>query len=137
MESILGPMHVKSNLLLEHQFRLSKTSEALITDTNEKSEEETQKAVRCKTCNFEVTDPSFAVEPHEHTFRNPAGYSFHLICYSSAPGASEAGEATKEATWFAGYAWTFAICSNCHNHLGWFYRGDKSFVGLIATRVLR
>lgn len=112
-------------------------SKQTISDVETDTFEETQKSVRCKTCNFEITDPSFAVEPHEHTFRNPAGYSFHLICYSSASGATEIGEPTKDATWFAGYAWTFAICANCHTHLGWFYRGDKSFVGLIATRVLR
>lgn len=112
-------------------------SKQTISDLETETIEETQKSVRCKTCNFDITDPSFAIEPHEHTFRNPAGYSFHLVCYASAPGAAEAGEPTKEATWFAGYAWTFAICSNCHTHLGWFYRGDKSFAGLIATRLLR
>lgn len=112
-------------------------SKQTATDERTVSEEEIQKSIRCKACNKEITDPSYAVEPHEHTFRNPAGYSFHLLCYSSADGAVEVGEPTQEATWFAGYAWTFAICSNCHNHLGWFYRGERCFVGLIATRLLR
>lgn len=112
-------------------------SKQVISDIETETSEETQKSVRCKTCNLEITDPSYAIEPHEHTFRNPSGYSFHLLCYASAPGATEVGEPTKEATWFANYAWSFAICSNCHTHLGWFYRGVKSFAGLIATRLWR
>lgn len=104
-------------------------------EATEKVEE--QKSVRCRNCQIEVTDPSFAIQPFEHTFRNPAGYSFHVLCYSDAPGALEAGEATAEASWFSGYQWTFAICIQCHNHLGWWYTGKSRFAGLIATRLIR
>lgn len=103
----------------------------------EKTELQQQKAVRCKKCGYTITDPALAIEPHEHTFRNPAGYSFHLVCYSDAPGAADAGEATPEASWFAGYTWTFAICRQCHSHLGWWYSGPDRFAGLIATRLVR
>lgn len=98
---------------------------------------QTQKSVRCKNCGHAITNASFAIQPHEHTFRNPAGYSFHVLCYSDAPGASEAGSPTTEACWFPGYSWTFAICQGCHNHLGWWYHGTDSFAGLIATRLVR
>lgn len=98
---------------------------------------ETQRTVRCKNCGFEITSPSFAMDGHEMTFRNPEGYSFHVLCYSDAPGASDVGEATTEASWFPGHAWTFAICRQCKTHLGWWYSGPNRFAGLIATRLIR
>ena len=104
-------------------------------ETTDQAEE--QKSVRCRNCEYEITDPSWKIEPHEHTFRNPAGYSFHVLCYSDAPGAIEVGDATAEASWFAGYEWTFAVCTQCHNHLGWWYAGKSRFAGLIATRLIR
>jgi hypothetical protein len=74
---------------------------------------------------------------HEHTFRNPAAYSFHLVCYREAPGCRREGAATLDATWFSGYAWSFALCAGCGQHMGWFYgRGNDSFAGLIATRLV-
>jgi hypothetical protein len=98
---------------------------------------QTQKTVRCRTCDHEITKPEFAVQPHEHTFRNPAGYSFHVLCYSDAPGAANIGDPTSEATWFPGHQWTFAVCGQCQNHLGWWYSGKTHFAGLIATRLKR
>lgn len=112
-------------------------SNGVSIEVEEDTTVQTQKSVRCKSCGYVITSPAFAIEPHEHTFRNPAGYSFHVLCYSDAPGTADAGEATKEASWFSGYAWTFAVCVQCHNHLGWWYSGQNRFAGLIATRLLR
>lgn len=106
-------------------------------ELEEKAELEAQKNVLCRNCGHSVTSPASAIEPHEHTFRNPAGYSFHVVCYSDAPGAADAGEQTTEASWFPGYSWSFAICMECHNHLGWWYNGRDRFAGLIATRLIR
>lgn len=106
--------------------------------TQEKPRE--QLVVLCKECNQLVTYPEAAIQvagKHEHTFRNPAGYSFHVLCFSEAPGALAAGEPTTEACWFGGYAWSFALCVHCHQHLGWWYDGPDRFAGLIATRLLR
>lgn len=96
-----------------------------------------KKTIVCRNCEFEITSPEFATQPHEHTFRNPAGYSFHVLCFADAPGAAEVGDPTSEASWFAGYEWTFAICKQCQNHLGWWYHGRSHFAGLIATRLKR
>ncbi|HEY9715598.1 MAG TPA: cereblon family protein [Chroococcales cyanobacterium] len=106
-------------------------------ELKDKSETESHKTVRCKSCGFDITSPSLAVQPHEHTFRNPGGYSFHVLCYSEAPGAADIGEPTSEATWFPDYHWTFAICLQCQTHLGWWYSGPDRFAGLIATRLVR
>ena len=40
-----------------------------------------------------------------------------------------------EHTWFAGFRWQVALCDGCGGHVGWWYLGDSSFVGLIATRL--
>jgi len=73
-------------------------------EEKEKTELQTQKSVRCKSCGHVVTDPEFAIEPPEHTFRNPAGYSFHVVCYSDAPGAADVGKSTTTDSWFPGCA---------------------------------
>ncbi|MDZ4836867.1 MAG: cereblon family protein [Candidatus Melainabacteria bacterium] len=103
----------------------------------ETTDDDSEKSVFCKKCGHEITKATFVVEPHDHTFRNPAGYSFHVLCYSDAPGAANVGLPTTEASWFKDHAWTFAICNQCTTHLGWWYRGPTTFAGLIATRLVR
>lgn len=109
----------------------------LSVELEERVELNRQIVVRCKKCAHDVTKAEHAAQPHEHTFRNPAGYSFHVLCYSEAAGAGDVGIPTTEACWFPGYAWTFAICRQCNEHLGWWYTGEKRFAGLIATRLIR
>src|SRR5262249_4416790 len=87
--------------------QVHRMSKGLSVELEETTDVQTQKSVRCKNCGHVITDPAFAVEPHEHTFRNPAGYSFHVLCYSDAPGAADAGESTTADSWFPGCAWTF------------------------------
>lgn len=99
--------------------------------------EEPEKSIRCKNCEANITSQSFAIEPHEHTFRNPYGFSFHILCFSAAAGAREVGTPTTEASWFPEHAWSFAVCQQCTTHLGWWYSGPTRFVGLIATRLIR
>ena len=75
---------------------------------------------------------------HEHTFRNPAGYSWTIGCFRDAAGCASEGNFTAEATWFAGYEWCFASCATCGRHLGWWFTGiGPSFAGLIVSRLAR
>ena len=95
--------------------------------------------IRCARCRAVVTTAALAVErggSHEHTFRNPAGYSWTLRCFSDAGGCTSAGSFTPEASWFAGYQWCYATCASCGRHLGWWFVGSApSFVGLIVARI--
>lgn len=95
--------------------------------------------VRCGQCRATLTFRELAVErggAHEHTFRNPAGYSWTLRCFRDAAGCTSVGELTGEATWFAGYEWCLAQCASCGRQLGWWFVGDgPPFVGLIKTRI--
>jgi hypothetical protein len=106
-------------------------------ESEDVSEEDSEKVVRCMNCDHEITKQSFAIEPHEHTFRNPAGFSFHVVCYSDAPGAANVGIPTTKDSWFEDHAWSFALCNGCNTHIGWWYRGKSSFAGLIASRLVR
>lgn len=94
-------------------------------------------AILCRACGSVVTgrNEKIAVSgSHAHTFFNPVGIVFELGCFRRAPGCRITGGATSEFTWFAGYVWRFALCSNCQAHLGWFFEGrDSTFFGLILA----
>ncbi|MDQ4098040.1 MAG: cereblon family protein [Actinomycetota bacterium] len=102
-------------------------------------EREPDDRVRCAQCRAVVTRGALAVErggAHEHTFRNPAGYSWRIRCFRDASGCTSTGVFTREATWFAGYEWCLAVCAACTRHLGWWFVGSgPSFVALIAPRI--
>ena len=92
----------------------------------------------CAACGQPITRRCWAQQQlgqHEHTFRNPHGYSFHLLCFQQAPGCRVEGPPTAEASWFPGTRWQFALCQGCDTHLGWHYCGRECFFGLIATRL--
>jgi hypothetical protein len=94
----------------------------------------------CARCATRITDEAAAIDvagAHRHRCVNPAGEIFELGCFGDAPGCVIAGEPTAEATWFDGYAWSFACCANCGTHLGWCYEGDgPRFYGLIFARLV-
>ena len=95
--------------------------------------------IRCRSCEYIVTDHTqrIAIENnHSHYRINPSGVEFHFQCFSSAPGCGIIGPATSEHTWFAGYHWQIAICQGCGEHLGWYFRGESSFFGLITIRLI-
>jgi hypothetical protein len=71
-----------------------------------------------------------------HTFFNPAGIVFEIICFSTAPGCLVQGPSSTEFSWFAGFTYRLAFCGNCLTHLGWFYESrDSSFFGLILKKL--
>lgn len=94
--------------------------------------------IRCRACSRMITRGRWAIQrggAFEHRFRNPVGWSFQVGCFAKAPGAVQDGELTSKHTWFAGYAWCFAVCAGCGAHLGWWYIGSDTFAGLIVTRL--
>jgi hypothetical protein len=73
----------------------------------------------------------------EFSFRNPEGRRFHIIIFSRTLACHDVGVPTYEYTWFPGHAWSYCLCGRCRMHLGWFYAGPTSFVGLIRDRIVR
>jgi hypothetical protein len=94
----------------------------------------------CAWCHHRVAsekDRHFHDGQSEFSFKNPAGIRFQLITFARADGCRQAGVPTLEHTWFAGHAWSFCLCERCGTHLGWFYAGPTTFVGLIRDRIVR
>jgi len=104
-------------------------------------EDETKKEqhIICKFCKNIITQPETVIEidgMHMHTFKNPSGIVYRIGCFASAKGCKNFGDPTDEHTWFPGFSWNFSICSNCFNHLGWYYQaGEKQFFGLILENL--
>ncbi len=73
----------------------------------------------------------------EFAFRNPEGIRFEIITFARTLGCQETGTPTLEHTWFPGYAWSFCLCDNCGQHLGWSYSSKIEFAGLIIARIVR
>jgi hypothetical protein len=111
-------------------------------DNSFKDEEQPagERRILCALCGHGITSPDarIAVDgSHSHTFVNPAGVVFRIGCFSAAGGCLVAGEPTMEFTWFRGHSWRFAVCGNCHKHLGWHFRtGDGgAFFGLMLDSI--
>jgi hypothetical protein len=94
-------------------------------------------ALRCAACDHRITDRAYAVErggAHEHTFVNPAGFSFRIGCFVAAPGCAHVGAPSEAFSWFPGWKWQIAVCGRCHTHVGWIFRlAGEQFHGLIVS----
>lgn len=103
-----------------------------------KSEEE--KVVVCRDCRHPITaaDTLRSIDGSPtHTFFNPVGIVFEIICFSRAPGCAIPGDASTQFSWFSGFTWRLALCGNCLIHLGWFFESsDSSFFGLILNKLI-
>ena len=112
----------------------SKTLQATETEKEKES-------ILCKNCKNEITTAEFTTVvngQHAHIFKNPAGLTFHIGCFSRAWGCIVYGIPTHEFTWFAGFSWCVALCSHCFTHLGWHYQSNgASFFGLILTNLVK
>lgn len=98
-------------------------------------------AIRCRNCRHRITtgDRRKSMNgSHRHVFNNPTGIFFEIALFDAAEGCATAGRPTMEFTWFAGYAWRFALCGHCGIHLGWLYTGsgEGGFFGLILERIV-
>ena len=106
----------------------------------EKFQEKSDPAICCRACGQLVTRRNCNgpdTVDSERTFRNPAGYSFHVKVFGEAEGCRVVGEAVSEASWFPDYAWRLALCRECDTHLGWRFEksGHSDFWGMIVTRL--
>jgi hypothetical protein len=94
-------------------------------------------ALRCAACDHRITERAYRSEmagAHEHTFVNPAGYSFRIGCFAAAPGCACVGTPSDAFSWFPGWRWQIAICGRCASHVGWIFRlGGDQFHGLILA----
>ena len=121
------------------------TQETVLKQWLESLDDETGSLIFCRSCHTPVTSKNEQTaigNLGEHRFTNPAGILYHIRCFSNAHGCSIVGPATEADSWFLGYQWQLAICTECHEHLGWYYQYNRSsshqrfFFGLINDRLM-
>jgi hypothetical protein len=98
--------------------------------------------VLCRFCHAPITslrDELVVGNRHQHQFTNPDGIHFTIGCFRQAPGCDIHGPAIVEYSWFDGYTWQLAQCTDCGEHLGWFYQSGErdQFYGLIIDKLAR
>ena len=96
--------------------------------------------IACRQCLHGITsiaERKSIKGAHAHTFANPEGIVFEIVCYRDAWGCGYVGPSSSQFTWFAGYVWRIAVCANCHVHLGWRFStaAGHFFHGLITNRL--
>jgi hypothetical protein len=102
---------------------------------------EDERWVRCAACGASLAPEKARIAidgAHEHTFMNPAGIRFVVMCFASAPGCAPEGERSTVWTWFPGHAWQIEHCRSCGAHVGWSFHavaGGRAFWGLVADRL--
>ena len=127
-----------------HLFRPGPEPEKVRGDSLTAPDDETSVSIEdiiaCRRCLHGITstaERTMIDGAHTHTFANPKGIVFEIVCYRDARGCGYIGPSSPEFTWFAGYVWRFAVCGNCRVHIGWRFsavEGDY-FHGLIANRL--
>ncbi len=88
----------------------------------------------CARCGHPITRERHRIAVagrHEHTRVNPFGFVFHFGCFAQAEGCAVEGPPIAEESWFPGLRWQVAHCASCHTHLGWAFRGEGDFFGLL------
>ena len=86
-----------------------------------------ERTIVCAACGGSITSPEHRIAvhgAHEHRFMNPAGILFHIGCFAHAIGCTIVGPDSLEYPWFPGFAWRFAMCGSCGQHLGWHFRKE-------------
>lgn len=94
----------------------------------------------CAFCYNPIADPLRQIIIHQsfrHIFANPYGYVFEIGCFSDVIGCRRASISSNEFSWFIGYSWQIAICTNCSAHLGWYFLSESDrFWGLILEKLI-
>lgn len=110
------------------------------TVTAEEEETKEEKGIICRFCKNVITTPEQIIQMsghYRHIFTNPVGVTYEIGCFSTAMGCVRFGEPTDEFTWFPGFLWSYALCSKCYTHLGWYYQsGTNGFYGLILENLI-
>jgi len=134
-------------LMLRHDPppKVAKKTDAPASVSDLEQTKRTERTIVCAACNATITRPEHRVavqRAHKHRFMNPAGVLFHIGCFACAIGCTIIGPDSLEYPWFKGFAWRYAMCGACGQHLGWHFRKartrgavDAGFFGLILDRL--
>lgn len=110
------------------------------TDVSKKLKDDERWYV-CRQCHQRIAKINDRIRiqgTHQHTFANPSGIVFGIICFGTARGYAFVGPPSTDFTWFAGHSWRITICAACLTHVGWYFSAQdgKGFFGFITDRLL-
>ena len=110
-------------------------------DADDELAASSRRSIVCARCRASITEDSARREVNgasRHTFANPAGVIYQIVCFGAARGALSHGPATEDYSWFPRWSWTVVYCASCLVHLGWRYErsGFEPFFGLIEERLI-
>lgn len=97
--------------------------------------------IYCAICSHVITSASEKTDvagAHAHFLTNPHAIEFHVGCFRQALGCDISGQAEAADSWFMGFLWRYASCTECHSHMGWYFAqpsGDNAFYGLILDNL--
>lgn len=96
--------------------------------TSEKEQAQEKRVILCSFCANTITDVNQIISvngSHQHLFVNPYGLAFDTGCFKQCDGCIVDSRSSVEFSWFHGYSWSIAGCSQCRQHLGWFFLSDR------------
>ena len=105
------------------------------------SPEDEASRIVCRQCRQRLTQANHRLSvdgSHQHTFANPSGVVFEIVCYYPVSGITLVGSPSSEFAWFSGHTWQIGICATCRTHLGWLFRSpaNEVFYALIVDRIM-
>ncbi|XP_026283490.1 protein cereblon isoform X1 [Frankliniella occidentalis] len=85
----------------------------------------------CRNCNQTIANQqdvfSMSAEGLQGTYVNPHGFVHDTITIRKANGIVLQNQPpSTEFSWFPGYGWTIAACSQCQRHIGWRFTATDS-----------
>ncbi|KAG6542344.1 hypothetical protein Mapa_016270 [Marchantia paleacea] len=90
---------------------------------------ESMDRLRCKTCSAFIARRSnmlvMSADGPISAYVNAEGYVQETLTLSRAWGLMLRGRPDTTNSWFPGYAWTIAYCSQCELHMGWRFTAVK------------
>jgi len=84
----------------------------------------------CAKCHSPICNAkdlfSMSVEGPQSTFVNPAGVIHDTVTFKKANNLILTTQPSPLFSWFPGYEWSIAECSNCRCHIGWAFMATNS-----------
>ncbi|KAK9500734.1 hypothetical protein O3M35_001939 [Rhynocoris fuscipes] len=100
----------------------------------------------CFGCQTQIGQQSdvfaMSIEGAQGIYVNPEGYLHDTMTLINATNLVLISTPSTEFSWFPGYAWSIAVCANCHKHIGWQFIAQKpklqprKFYGLTRSSLI-
>lgn len=83
----------------------------------------------CFGCQTQIGQQSdvfaMSIEGAQSIYVNPDGYLHDTMTLINATNLVLVSTPSTDYSWFPGYAWSIAVCANCHKHIGWQFIAQK------------